>query len=100
MYVLTLLTDGAIATSPWYMLCLIRLFGVTEEQGAYTSLFCATSAVVESKRDAYKGQYVGPVGVLAGLRHNDARDEAKAQVLWDASVRIADDIQSRRGTSI
>ncbi|KZV71191.1 NAD-P-binding protein [Peniophora sp. CONT] len=90
-----ILTGGAVATSPWYIYWLIRLWGVTEEQGAYTSLFCATSEVVKSKRHAYKGQYVKPNGVLGGPYHRDARDEARSRILWDASVHIADEILSR-----
>ena len=90
--VVTLLSGGAIATSPWYIYWLIRLWGVTEEQGAYNSLFCATSTRVKAERDVYKGKYVKPVGVLGGPYHRDARDETKAEVLWDASARIAGDI--------
>ncbi|VDC05279.1 unnamed protein product [Peniophora sp. CBMAI 1063] len=90
-----ILTGGAISTSPWYIYWLIRLFGVNEEEGAYTSLFCATSATVREKRETYKGKYVKPVGVLAVPYHRDARDENKARILWDASVRIADELLSR-----
>lgn len=73
---------------------------MTEEQGAHTSLFCATSAVVKSKRDAFKGQYVKPDGILSGPYHRDARDETKAKVLWDASVQIADEILARDTASV
>ena len=48
--------------------------------------------IVKAERDVYKGKYVKPVGVLGGIYHRDARDEAKAKVLWDASARIAGDI--------
>ncbi|KZV77093.1 NAD-P-binding protein [Peniophora sp. CONT] len=94
-----ILTSGAIATSPWYMLYIIKLFGVSEERGAYTSLLCATSAEVKEKRDAWEGQYVKPNGVLGAPDHKDARDEAKAKALWDTSVKIADQILTRDGAS-
>jgi NAD(P)-dependent dehydrogenase (short-subunit alcohol dehydrogenase family) len=65
---------------PWGLRSLIKLFMITNEEGAQTSLYCATSPEVEGKSGAYfdKSRERTPSKL--------AHDEALARRLWDESA--------------
>ena len=73
----------------------MKYFGVTEEQGAYTSLFATTSTKVKTERDKYKGKYLEPFGKVTTPAAADAHDEATAKLLYETSIKVAEQVLSR-----
>ncbi|KAJ3019446.1 UNVERIFIED_CONTAM: hypothetical protein HDU68_010659 [Siphonaria sp. JEL0065] len=56
---------------------------LTSEQGAYASLFAATSKDVDTQK--IKGKYLIPYGVVSDDHHPMAMDRVLAKKLWDFS---------------
>lgn len=82
-------TDGAqhfFKTMPlrtvWIRI--LRLFTVTPDQGARTSLFAAASPTVRANPGAHKGAYVVPYGKVEQPNAN-ARNSQLAKDLWESS---------------
>ncbi|TFY59477.1 hypothetical protein EVG20_g7778 [Dentipellis fragilis] len=76
---------------PWYIKLFMKIFATSPLQGAFTSLFAATSPQVAVEREKYKGRYLVPYGKIAtGTRA--ARDPSLARTLWETSVRVSGDI--------
>lgn len=57
-------------------------------EGAYTSLFAATSPTVRREKEKYAGSYLVPYGQIQEPSR-DAKDPAAAKDLWEASQRLA-----------
>lgn len=57
-------------------------------EGAYTSLFAATSSTVRRNKEKYAGAYLVPYGQIQEPS-KDAKDPVAARELWEASERIA-----------
>ena len=65
---------------PWPVRAFMKLFMITIEEGAKTSLYCATSPEVANQTGLYYDRSaVAPT-------HGFANDDALARKLWDASV--------------
>ncbi|KAG8997606.1 hypothetical protein FRB93_014064 [Tulasnella sp. JGI-2019a] len=75
----------------YLMYHLFKLTGqlLTPTQGAYTTLFAATSLVVAANRRKFAGAYLMPFGVLAEPSEV-AKDPVAAQDLWETSEKIVD----------
>lgn len=69
---------------------------VTPFQGAFTSLFAATSAEVAAAREKYKGKYLVPFGKVE-ITTKAARDPVIARTLWETSERVVRDVLQRGG---
>ncbi|KAI0027349.1 NAD-P-binding protein [Vararia minispora EC-137] len=87
-------SSGAQACNPWFVDLLFRLLGVGPYEGAFTTLFAATSAEVAARRDKYRGAYVLPYGRIAQPAPQ-AQDDALAKTLWDTTERVVADICAR-----
>ncbi|KZV71192.1 NAD-P-binding protein [Peniophora sp. CONT] len=93
-------TDGLQHNSPFWAYWFMKYFGVTEEQGAFTSLFATTSSTLKSQRNKYKGKYLEPFGKITTPAAVDAHDEKSSKLLYDTSVKVAEQVLSRSaGTS-
>ncbi|TFY66029.1 hypothetical protein EVG20_g5060 [Dentipellis fragilis] len=89
------LHPGAVATEtahaadlPWYAKIYIATLAIAPLQGAFTSLFAATSARVAAEREKYKGKYLVPYGEIAGPATAAAKDPVLAKTLWDTTEKI------------
>ncbi|EIM89854.1 NAD-P-binding protein [Stereum hirsutum FP-91666 SS1] len=89
-------TEGLNDNSPRWVLYLTYPFAITPLQGAFTSLFAATSAEVAAARETYKGKYLVPFGEVGALT-KEARDPALAKTLWETSESVVRDVLQRRG---
>ncbi|VDC05280.1 unnamed protein product [Peniophora sp. CBMAI 1063] len=87
-------TGGVQENSPFYAYWFMKYCGVTEQQGAYTSLFATTSPIVKAQRDKYKGKYLEPFGKITKPAAADAHDEASAKLLYDTSIKVAEQVLS------
>lgn len=92
----SLILEGLNDNTPSWIVRLIYPFSITALQGAYTSLFAATSAEVAAAREKYKGAYLLPYGEVAAVT-KEARDPALAKTLWETSERVVQDALERRG---
>lgn len=79
-----------------WLICLSSLFAVTPLQGAFTSLFAATSAEVAAAKETYKGAFLMTYGKI-GTATKDARDPVLAKTLWETSESVVQDALRRRG---
>ncbi|KAG8927033.1 hypothetical protein FRC00_002360 [Tulasnella sp. 408] len=72
---------------------LIKLFlatlGLTPLQGAYTTLFAATSSNIKAEPEKYRGSYVQPFNRLAEVSAY-AQDKQLAEDLWACSEEVAE----------
>lgn len=72
---------------------LIKLFlatlGLTPLQGAYTTLFAATSPNIKAEPEKYRGSYVQPFNRLAEVSAY-AKDKQLAEDLWACSEEVAE----------
>lgn len=80
-------SEGYNTTLPSWLLYLTSPFTVTSLQGAFTSLFAATSANVAAAREKYKGKLLVPYGEVTPLT-KEARDPVLAKTLWETSERV------------
>lgn len=71
----------------WTLLPFLKMFGSAPHEGAYTSLFAATSPKVKQERPQYAGAYLTPVGVIT-QPSKEARDPQAAKDLWETTERI------------
>ena len=71
----------------------ISLTCVPPPQGAWTTLFAATSADVAAERQKYKGAYIEPPfrNIVRPTR-NEVHDRALATQLWEATDRVAGEV--------
>ncbi|KAA1470089.1 NAD-P-binding protein [Dentipellis sp. KUC8613] len=91
-------TEGASELDlPWYFKIFLKLFAMDPLQGAFTSLFAATSAQVAAEREKYKGKYLVPYGKIAGPATAAAKDAALAKTLWETSENVSNDILVKAG---
>lgn len=79
-----------------WLICLSSFFAVTPLQGAFTSLFAATSAEVAAAKETYKGTFLMTYDKI-GTVTKDARDPVLAKTLWETSERVVRDALQRRG---
>ncbi|KAA1474633.1 NAD-P-binding protein [Dentipellis sp. KUC8613] len=89
------LHPGAVATEaafaadlPWFLKAYIATFAAKPLEGAYTSLFAATSARVAAEREKYKGKYLVPYGEIGGPATPAAKDPVLAKTLWETTEKI------------
>ena len=82
-------TPGAGAAIPSLTFIVMRLIGIPLHQGAYTTLFAATSPRVREEEGGrrWKGAYVVPFGEIEEVI-GDAKDVQRAEVLWDATEGV------------
>ncbi|EIM89870.1 NAD-P-binding protein [Stereum hirsutum FP-91666 SS1] len=92
----TVYTEGLNDNTPSWIVRLIYPFSITSLQGAYTSLFAATSAEVAAAREKYKGAYLVPYDEVAAVT-KEARDTALAKTLWETSETVVRDVLQRGG---
>ncbi|KAG8864655.1 hypothetical protein FRB96_005160 [Tulasnella sp. 330] len=59
---------------------------LSPQEGAFNSLFAATSPVVRAKKSTYAGAYLNPFGVLKEPSP-EAKDPVAARDLWETSER-------------
>ncbi|KAI0033031.1 NAD-P-binding protein [Vararia minispora EC-137] len=91
-----ILTGALIDTQPWWLTLSGRLgLAMTQEKGAHTTLFSATSPRVSERPDAYKGKYLVPFGKVKQPAIKDAYDPARAAALWEATEKIAAELLTR-----
>ncbi|KAI0030108.1 NAD-P-binding protein [Vararia minispora EC-137] len=90
----TVQTAGAQACNPWYIDILFRTLGVGPREGAYTTLFAATSAEVAAQREKYKDAYLMPYGRL-DTPVPQARDDGLARMLWETTERVVSEVCAR-----
>ncbi|KAI0046764.1 NAD-P-binding protein [Auriscalpium vulgare] len=83
-------TDHAVGPLPWPLPFLVRRVTLTPLQGAFTSLFAATSPRVAAERSAYKGAYIEPYGVVTPLTRKEARDPVLARTLWRTTEAVVE----------
>ncbi|KAG8883319.1 hypothetical protein FRB98_003165, partial [Tulasnella sp. 332] len=78
------------STMGYILYSIVKTLGlfVTPAQGAYTSLFAATSPQIHSDKRKYAGVYLVPNGVLAEPS-KEARDPVAAQDSWATSEMVA-----------
>ncbi|KAG8903189.1 hypothetical protein FRC01_009298 [Tulasnella sp. 417] len=67
----------------------LALFGLTPLQGAYTTLFAATSPKIEAEPAKYKGSYLQPFNRLAEANAY-SKDKQLAEDLWACSEEVAE----------
>lgn len=79
-----------------WLACIARRWGMTPEQGAYTTLFAATAPEIREEREKYDGKYLVPFGKVQRPKKG-ARGEKKAKVLWESTERIMDDLLGQGG---
>ena len=79
--------EGAEANVPFIIKILIRLVAMSPLEGAYTSLFAATSAEVVAQPHKYKGKYLERCQVVTPAT-NDASDPVLARKLWEATEKV------------
>lgn len=87
-------TEGLNDNSPSWLVWLTYPFAVTSLQGAFTSLFAATSAEVAANRKKYKGAYLVPYGEMSAVT-KEASDPVLAKTLWETSERVVRDALQR-----
>lgn len=92
----TLISEGLNDNTPSWIVRLIYPFSITSLQGAYTSLFAATSAEVAAVREKYKGAYLVSYGEVAAVT-KEARDTALAKTLWETSETVVREVLQRGG---
>ncbi|ETW77590.1 hypothetical protein HETIRDRAFT_239899, partial [Heterobasidion irregulare TC 32-1] len=80
-------TEGAEANAPYVIKILIRLLAMSPLEGAYTSLFAATSAEVVAQPHKYKGKYLERCQVVTPTT-KDASDPVLARKLWEATEKV------------
>ncbi|KAI0067198.1 NAD-P-binding protein [Artomyces pyxidatus] len=66
----------------------IWLAALTPYQGAFTSLFAATSPKVSDDREKYKGQYLEPYGEIGKLTTKESLDSTLARRLWTTTEAV------------
>ncbi|EIM89871.1 NAD-P-binding protein [Stereum hirsutum FP-91666 SS1] len=88
-------TDGLANGLPSWALRLVHPFSATPLQGAFTSLFAATSEEVAAAREKYKGAFLVPYGKLLKLT-KEATDPVLAKTLWETSEGVVRDALQRR----
>ncbi|MEZ4295146.1 MAG: hypothetical protein R3B70_09220 [Polyangiaceae bacterium] len=81
------LHPGAVATDiyrrlPWPITSILRLFLITEEEGAKTQIWCATSPEVAS----HNGLYYSECKVKEPTKL--AQDDGLAKKLWEVSEEM------------
>ncbi|KAA1474629.1 NAD-P-binding protein [Dentipellis sp. KUC8613] len=76
---------------PLYIKLFMKAFAMTPLQGAFTSLFAATSPQIAAERKKYEGRYIVPYGKIA-TGTQAARDPSLARTLWETSERVSGDI--------
>jgi hypothetical protein len=64
---------------------------MTPMEGATTTLFAATSPKVYADKEAYKGAYLVPPGMIEEPIGNGQNDEL-ARELWATSERVVKDV--------
>ncbi len=69
------------------------VFSMTPGQGAYTSLFAATSPLVHKEKRKYAGGYLIPYGELQEPSE-ETNDPVAARDLWESSDRIVKELQA------
>ncbi|KAG8927034.1 hypothetical protein FRC00_002361 [Tulasnella sp. 408] len=67
----------------------LAAFGLTPLQGAYTTLFAATSPKIKAEPAKYKGSYLNPFNRLAEVSVY-AKDPKLAEDLWACSEEVAE----------
>ncbi|KAG8905491.1 hypothetical protein FRC01_008325 [Tulasnella sp. 417] len=67
----------------------LAVFGLTPLQGAYTTLFAATSPKIEAESAKYKGSYLQPFTRLAEANAY-SKDKQLAEDLWACSEEVAE----------
>ncbi|KAG9046982.1 hypothetical protein FS837_003272 [Tulasnella sp. UAMH 9824] len=67
----------------------LATFGLTPLQGAYTTLFAATSPKIKAEPEKYRGSYVQPFNRLAEVSAY-AKDKQLAEDLWACSEEVAE----------
>ncbi len=66
---------------------LAKLWFVTSDVGAYTSVFAAASPKIKANPEAYKGKYLVPYGVVEETSP-DARRKDLANELWETTDEV------------
>jgi len=74
----TVSTDALRAYSPWCLNLFITLTCIPPPQGAWMTLFAATSADVGAEREKYKGAYIEPFGKIVRPVRKEVHDRALA----------------------
>ncbi|KAI0066554.1 NAD-P-binding protein [Artomyces pyxidatus] len=87
-------TDGVHASSPWWMRFMQLIVSITPLEGAFTTLFAATSAQVAAEREKFKGQYLVPYGKLQQLK-GKAGDARLARTLWATTEKVVEGVLGR-----
>lgn len=72
----------------WLVNAIHQLMGwyLSPREGAFNSLYAATSPVIRAERSTYSGAYLNPVGAVAEPG-SEAKDPVAAQDLWETSER-------------
>ncbi|KAG8905492.1 hypothetical protein FRC01_008326, partial [Tulasnella sp. 417] len=73
----------------FFIKLILASFGLTPLQGAYTTLFAATSSKIKAEPEKYKGSYVQPFNRLAEVGAY-AKDKQLAEDLWACSEEVAE----------
>lgn len=68
-----------------YLVCL------TPEQGAYTSLFAATSPVVKEQKTQYAGAYLVPFGTIT-KPSAECEDPQAARDCWETTEKVVEQL--------
>lgn len=71
----------------WILTPILRLFAFAPHEGAYTTLFAATSPAVKADKGRYAGAYLWPFGVVTEPTE-EAKNPTNARDLWETSERV------------
>lgn len=75
----------------WILLPVVKLGAYPPNEGAYTSLFAATSTVIKADKRRYAGAYLTPFGAIA-QPSKEARDPVAARNLWETTERVVSEL--------
>ncbi|THH20252.1 hypothetical protein EW146_g1098 [Bondarzewia mesenterica] len=87
--------SGAQSSSPFMIRILLWFVAITPLEGAYTSLFAATSAEVAAAPDKYKGKYLESYGKTVKLTTKESQDPVLAKRLWNTTEKVVADVLAK-----
>ncbi|KAI0036127.1 NAD-P-binding protein [Vararia minispora EC-137] len=81
-------TAGCKEHIPFYLLPYAWLATLSPFQGAFTSLFAATSPQVFAQRDQFAGRYLVPFGEVGKLTTKESQDAGLSAALWKTTEAL------------
>ena len=84
---------------PWLLAFLFRFLGpyltLSIDEGAYTSLFAATSPTVRANREFFKTGWLTPLAKITPLPKGPFKSDQLAKSLWETSDRVVTDVLTK-----